>query len=77
MGWNETAIDLTGTWKISYDAPYDAQSAKTDLDDSSWKRMRIGIYNVPDNTDAHHVIFRKTFRVPENWDHGRVLPVHP
>ena len=34
--------------------------------------MRIGIYNVPDNADAHHVIFRKTFRVPENWDHGRV-----
>ena len=35
--------------------------------------MRIGIYNVPDNTDAHHVVFRKTFRVPEHWDHGRVF----
>ena len=28
LGWNETAIDLTGIWKISYDAPCDAQSAQ-------------------------------------------------
>ena len=42
------------------------------LDDSSWRRMRIGIFNLPDNADAHHALFRKTFRVPESWDHGRV-----
>jgi hypothetical protein len=34
--------------------------------------MRIGIYNVPDHADAHHVVFRKSFRVPDHWDHGRV-----
>ena len=34
--------------------------------------MRIGIYNVPDHAEAQHVVFRKAFRVPEKWDHGRV-----
>jgi hypothetical protein len=36
FGWGPDAIDLTGSWKISYDAPYGADSAKPELDDSSW-----------------------------------------
>jgi hypothetical protein len=27
---------------------------------------------LPDHPDAYHIFFRKTFRVPENWDRGRV-----
>ena len=50
----------------------DLALAAPGLDDSSWPRMRIGIFNVPDNADAHHVVFRKTFRVPEDWNRGRV-----
>ena len=36
LGWDEAALDLTGMWKISYDAPYDARSARLDVDDSAW-----------------------------------------
>ena len=46
--------------------------ADPQLDDSSWRRMRIGIYNVPENADVHHAVFRKTFHVPMDWNHGRV-----
>ncbi len=65
----------TGSWtaEARRAPPEDASLADPKLDDSSWKRMRIGIFNLPDNTDARHVIFRKRFHVPQNWDHGRVL----
>jgi len=72
-------LDLTEDWAYKIldggtaAAPAeDPALADPKLDDASWKRMRIGIYNVPDNADAHHVIFRKSFRVPEAWDRGRV-----
>lgn len=74
------SLDLTDDWayKILDGAgtaapPEDASLADPALDDSSWKRMPIGIFNLPDNTDARHILFRKTFRVPQDWDRGRVL----
>ena len=73
------SLDLTDDWAYKIlegadaSAPPEAASlADPKLDDSSWKRMRIGIFNLPDNTDAHHAIFRKSFRVPQHWNHGRV-----
>lgn len=36
LGWGPEAVDLVGTWKLSYEAPFTASSAAPDLDDSSW-----------------------------------------
>ena len=77
---SKLSLDLTDDWayKVMDGAgtatpSEDVSLADPKLDDSSWKRMRIGVFNLPDNTDARHIIFRKSFRVPQNWDHGRVL----
>jgi hypothetical protein len=72
-------LDLTDDWAFKVlgggaagDPAEDRSLADPKLDDSSWPRVRIGIYNVPDNAEALHVLFRKSFRVPAHWDRGRV-----
>jgi len=50
----------------------DLSMADPKLDDSAWPRVRIGVFNIPDNSDCRHAFFRKTFTVPENWNHGLV-----
>ncbi len=77
---SKLSLDLSDDWAYKIldgggaaAPPEDASLAEPALDDSAWKRMRIGIFNLPDNSEAHHVIFRKGFRVPPHWDHGRVL----
>ena len=52
--------------------PEDPSLSDPKLDDSSWQRMRLGIFDIPDNVDAHHVVFRKKFTVPAAWNHGKV-----
>ena len=76
---SKVCLNLTEDWAYKIldggavgDPEEDLVQADPKLDDSSWKRRRIGIYNLPDKPDAHHVIFRKTFRVPEKWNRGRV-----
>jgi hypothetical protein len=41
----------------------------TILHGSGW---RSGFFDIPDNVDAHHVVFRKKFTVPAEWNHGKV-----
>ncbi len=67
--WAFKAVDgdLTGP------PPEDPSLADPSLDDSSWKRMDLGIFDIPDNQDIHHAIFRKRFTVPAEWNHGKVL----
>lgn len=43
FGWGPDAVDLEGQWKISFDAPYDADSAQPSVNDSSWPN--IGEHN--------------------------------
>ena len=76
---SRSCLDLTDDWAYKIldggavgDPAENLALADPGLDDSSWRRMRIGIYNVPDNADAHHIVFRKTFRVPAAWNDGRV-----
>ncbi len=58
--------DVTGT------PLEDSSLSDPALDDSSWPRMSLGVFDIPDNTDAHHVVFRKKFTVPADWNHGTV-----
>jgi hypothetical protein len=52
--------------------PEDPSLSDPKTDDSSWPRAALGIFDIPDNTDAHHVVFRKHFTVPASWNHGQV-----
>ncbi|MBE3068900.1 MAG: hypothetical protein IMZ66_01550, partial [Planctomycetes bacterium] len=77
---SKLSLDLTDDWAYKIldgdgtgAPPEDASLADPALDDSSWPRMRIGIFNLPDHTDARHALFRKTFRVPPEWNRGRVM----
>ena len=51
----------------------DVSLADPKLDDSSWKRRQIGIFDIPDYPAAQHGIFRKHFTVPADWNKGKVL----
>jgi hypothetical protein len=74
------AVNLTNDWAfkpidgdVTTAPAEDASQADPKLDDSSWKRRQIGIFDIPDYPGLHHGFFRKTFAIPADWNHGRVL----
>ena len=67
LNWNAQAIDLTGTWKISFDAPYGADSAKPGLDDSSWDEMQAPGHGVARNIPRKPAVFRRHFKIDAAW----------
>jgi hypothetical protein len=76
---SKLAVNLSNDWAFKpIDAPVtgtppeDLSLCDPNLDDSSWKRMPLGIFDIPDNTDVHHAVFRRKFTVPANWNHGTV-----
>ena len=67
-------VDLTSDWVLK---PLDASADVTplvdpQLNDSDWKRMKLGIFSLPDYPDTRHAVFRKQFTVPAEWDKGRI-----
>ena len=67
LGWNKDAIDLTGPWRISVQAPYDATSAAPELDDSSWPTIIA-----PGNPTALYlprgaVVYRRHINIDPAW----------
>jgi hypothetical protein len=68
------ARELTDDWafKPLADADQAAPLADPKLSDSGWKRMRLGIFSLPDYPDVHHAVFRKRVTVPSEWNHGLV-----
>jgi hypothetical protein len=76
---SKLCMDLTDNWAcklvsgpVTGTPAEDLSMVDPRLDDSAWPRVRIGIFNIPDNSDCRHAFFRKTFIVPENWTHGLV-----
>ena len=67
LGWNAQAFDLTGTWKISYTVPYGADSAKPDLDDSSWDDIPAPGHGVAHNIPRKPAVFRRHFKMDPAW----------
>jgi hypothetical protein len=68
-------VDLSQDWAFQ---PVDPQqgdiSAMFDVaaNDSAWKKIRLGIFSLPDYPDVKHAVLRKHFHVPDNWNHGSV-----
>ena len=74
------ALNLTEDWAfkpidgaVTGTPPEDLPLVDPKLDDSKWERRQIGIYDIPDHPDVHNAMFRKTFTVPAEWNHGQVL----
>ncbi|MFH1266050.1 MAG: hypothetical protein ABIK89_10005 [Planctomycetota bacterium] len=74
LGWNKEAVDLTGAWRVSFQAPYDKTSASPQLDDSSWPTIiapgnPTALY-LPRNT----AVYRRHINIDPAWrsTHDRV-----
>ena len=69
------AYDMSEDWALQPvpDANSDSSAlADPKVDDSTWKRVPLGIISVPDYPDLQHAMLRKKFTVPANWTGGRV-----
>ena len=67
LGRDAAAIDLAGLWKISYEAPYNAQSAKTDLDDSAWPNVSAPGHAIVRVLPRKPAVLRRRFKIDSRW----------
>ena len=69
-------VDLCEDWKFQpVDAAQKDVSAWIDpkADDSSWEKMSVGVFALPNHPAVKHYVVRKHFRVPDAWKQGRTL----
>ncbi len=71
LGWNAGALDLTGTWKMSFEASYGADSAKADLDDSSWNELQAPGHAIVRSIPRKPAVFRRHFKMDAAWRSAR------
>ena len=67
LGWNKEAVDLTGAWHVSFQAPYDESSAAPQLDDSAWPTIVA-----PGNPTALYLprsaaVYRRHIHIDPAW----------
>jgi hypothetical protein len=67
LGLDSSAIDLKGQWMISYDAPYGADSAKTDLDDSKWASLEAPGDAIVKALPRKPAVFRRHIDIDPKW----------
>jgi hypothetical protein len=74
LGWGPDAVDLTGQWRISKDAPYDASSAAPGLNDSLWPEVAAPGNAIVRFLPRHPAIFRRHITIDPAWRkaHARV-----
>lgn len=66
-GWGPDALDLTGTWRISYDAPYGRAAAAPALDDSSWPTLQAPGHAIVRFLERKPAVLRRHFTVDPAW----------
>jgi len=67
LGWGPDAIDLTGAWSISYDAPFDSSSAAPGLDDSAWPKVPAPGHAIVRLLPRKPAVFRRHINVDAGW----------
>jgi hypothetical protein len=70
----KSTLDISDGWAFQ---PVGAQQNAHDLvgttvDDSTWKKVSLGIFTLPDYPDVRHAVIRKSIQVPAAWNHGEV-----
>ena len=73
VAWDLT-LDLGQDWAFKPVAEGEdaAKLCAVDVDDASWERMRLGIWNLPNHRDVRRAVFRKQFTVPATWTDGDI-----
>jgi len=67
FGWGPDALDLAGTWRISYEAPFELASAAPDLDDSKWPTIVAPGHQIITQLPRKPAVFRRTVRIDPAW----------
>lgn len=68
------SLDLGQDWSfkpLSADESAEAL-AGTGVDDTSWEKIPLGVWNLPNHRDVRRAILRRSFVVPKDWDAGEV-----
>jgi hypothetical protein len=66
--------DLTYDWAFQPVDPAQTDASAlmtTTTDDSSWPKVPMGIFTLPDHPDVKHAVLRKHFHIPDEWNKGR------
>jgi hypothetical protein len=67
LGWSKDAVDLAGTWKISYDAANNADALGATFDDSSWGEMNGPGYGLARLLPQKPAVWRRHFNLDAAW----------
>ncbi|MGA2499439.1 MAG: hypothetical protein ABSH20_16990 [Tepidisphaeraceae bacterium] len=66
-GWGPEAIDLTGQWRISYEAARDASSATVSLDDAKWPTVVAPGHDIAMLLPKKPAVFRRHIPIDAAW----------
>ncbi len=66
-GWSPEAVDLQGSWKISYDARFEPASAAIGLDDSKWPELVAPGDQIIAHLPHKPAVLRRTIRLDPAW----------
>jgi hypothetical protein len=67
-GWDGEAVDLTGPWRVSYDAAYgQAASAAVDLDDSAWPVVTAPGHDIAMYLPKRPAVWRRQITIDPAW----------
>ena len=72
LGWGPDAIDLTGTWKVSFDAADNTGALDSNFDDSSWGVMTAPGDGLARVLPPKPALWRRHLQVDAGW-----LTKHP
>jgi hypothetical protein len=67
LGWSSDALDLAGTWKISYDQADNADALGATFDDSSWGEMEGPGHGLARLLPQKPAIWRRHFNLDSGW----------
>jgi hypothetical protein len=67
LGWSKDAVDLAGTWKISYDAANNADALGASFDDSKWGEMNGPGYGLARLLPQKPAVWRRHFNLDGAW----------
>jgi hypothetical protein len=69
---HQFSVDLRDGWDFKAIKPGDDATTLTApaLDTSSWEKVTLGTWGVPDHADVKDALLRKTFTIPAEWTKG-------
>jgi hypothetical protein len=67
LGWSNDAVDLAGTWKISYDAANNADALGAAFNDSTWGEMNGPGYGLARLLPQKPAAWRRHFNLDAKW----------